>query len=54
MFAKNIMDAGNEFLDKPMEIPFIASWNRVQSAMPDVLERLYQAVEDDYQEFSSK
>ena len=48
------MNFGKEFLDKPMDIPFIPSWNRVQSAMPDVFERLYQAVEDDYQEFSSK
>lgn len=54
MFAKNIMDAGEEFLDKPMDIPFIPSWNRVQSAMPDIFERLYQAVEDDHLEFSSK
>lgn len=53
MFAKNIMDAGQIFLDNPMETPFIPSWNRVQSAMPDIFERLYQAVEDDYLEFSS-
>ncbi|MGY6277193.1 glycosyl transferase [Methylomonas sp. MgM2] len=53
MFSKNIMDAGQMFLSQPMETPFIPSWNRVQSAVPDILERLYQAVEDDYQEFSS-
>lgn len=53
MFAKNIMDAGQAYLDKPMDIPFIPSWNRVQSAMPDIFERLYQAVEEDYLEFSS-
>ena len=52
MFSKNIMDAGDFFLGQPMEIPFIPSWNRVQSAIPDILERLYQAVEEDYQEFS--
>lgn len=52
MFTKNIMDAGDFFLSQPMEIPFIPSWNRVQSAIPDILERLYQAVEEDYQEFS--
>jgi glucosyl-3-phosphoglycerate synthase len=54
MFAKNIIDAGQMFLDNPMETPFIPSWNRVQSAIPDIFERLYQAVEDDYQEFSKK
>ena len=52
MFTKNIMDAGDLFLNQPMEIPFIPSWNRVQSAVPDILERLYQAVEADYQEFT--
>jgi glucosyl-3-phosphoglycerate synthase len=52
MFAKNIMNAGEDFLNKPMDIPFIPSWNRVQSAMPDVFERLYEAVELDNEEFS--
>lgn len=54
MFAKNIMQAGQTFLEKPMETPFIPSWNRVISAMPDVLTRLAQAVEDDYLEFSER
>jgi glucosyl-3-phosphoglycerate synthase len=52
MFAKNIMDAGQTFLDNPMETPFIPSWNRVQSAMPDIFERLLHAVEEDHKEFS--
>jgi glucosyl-3-phosphoglycerate synthase len=52
MFAGNIMEAGQVFLDKPMEKPFVPCWNRVQSAMPDILERLYQAVEDDTKEYS--
>lgn len=52
MFAENVMTAGQIFLDKPMETPFIPSWNRVVSAMPDVLEQLKEAVELDYQEFS--
>lgn len=47
LFAENIMKAGQSFLNYPMERPFIPSWNRVQSAMPDVFERLVQAVEDD-------
>ena len=54
MFAKNIMDAGKRFLDNPMETPFIPSWSRVQSAIPDIFQRLYQAVEDDHAEFTSK
>jgi glucosyl-3-phosphoglycerate synthase len=52
MFAENVMTAGQIFLDHPMDTPFIPSWNRVISAMPDVLEQLKEAVELDYQEFS--
>lgn len=47
LFAQNIMNAGHHFLDNPMETPFIPSWNRVVSAIPDILERLYDAVEQD-------
>ena len=52
LFARNIMKAGESFLDNPMEAPFIPSWNRVISAMPDVLERLKAAVEEDNERFS--
>jgi glucosyl-3-phosphoglycerate synthase len=52
MFARNIIDAGNIFLEQPMETPFIHSWNRVVSAMPDIFERLVEAVEDDRKTFS--
>lgn len=47
LFAENILAAGKSFLDNPMETPFIPSWNRVISAVPDILERLYDAVEED-------
>ncbi|MFQ3196443.1 MAG: glucosyl-3-phosphoglycerate synthase [Paraglaciecola sp.] len=50
LFAHNIMKAGESFLDNPMETPFIPSWNRVVSAMPNVLDRLKTAVEEDYNE----
>ncbi len=49
MFAKNIITAGQIFLEKPMETPFIPSWNRVASAIPDIYEKLYHAVEKDNQ-----
>ncbi len=52
MFAKNIMNAGQTFLENPMETPFIPTWNRVISAEPNILEELKQAVEDDNKEFS--
>lgn len=53
MFAENILEAGNTFLDQPMETPFIPSWNRVISAVPDILSQIKKAVEEDYEEFSA-
>ena len=47
LFAQSIMDAGKDFLDNPMETPFIASWSRVMSAMPNVFDRINEAVEAD-------
>ena len=52
LFAENIIKAGNDFLDNPMETPFIPSWNRVITAVPDIFERLVTAVEEDHNEFS--
>jgi glucosyl-3-phosphoglycerate synthase len=52
MFAQNIITAGETFLENPMETPFIPSWNRVISAIPDILERLHDAVEKDNEIFS--
>lgn len=54
LFAENIMKAGEAFLDRPMERPFIPSWSRVISAVPDVLERLSEAVEADHAEFAGQ
>ena len=51
MFAQNIIAAGNEFLDKPMDKPFMPSWDRVISAIPDILDRLLWAVDEDTREF---
>ncbi|MEM1113695.1 MAG: glycosyl transferase [Pseudomonadota bacterium] len=51
LFAENIMKAGEAFLDRPMERPFIPTWNRVMSAMPDFLDRLEDAVEEDWREY---
>ena len=48
LFAGNIVKAGEIFLQKPMETPFIPSWNRVRSAKPDALEQLAAAVEADH------
>lgn len=54
MFAKNILLAGQTFLENPMEKPFMPSWNRVVSAIPDILPRFKEAVELDMQEFGGK
>lgn len=51
-FSENLFNAGQQFLDKPMETPFIPSWNRVASAVPDIFSRLRDAVEEDNKEFS--
>lgn len=53
LFAENIMRAGNYFLENPMDAPFIASWNRVVAAVPNILEEIREAVEADAAEFSS-
>lgn len=47
MFTQAILDAGQSFIDRPNDKPFIPSWSRVQSAFPDILQRIYQAVEED-------
>ena len=52
LFASNVMSAGEYFLERPMDKPFIPSWNRVISAIPDILDQLKRAVEEDFQEFS--
>ncbi len=54
LFASNIMEAGDHFLDRPMDKPFIPSWNRVISAIPDILDQLKVAVEADFQEYGIK
>lgn len=53
VFAQNVMVGGEHFLERPMEKPFIPSWNRVIAAVPDVMEQLYEAVEADHREVFS-
>ena len=47
LFALNIMKAGESFFENPMETPFIPTWNRVLSAIPDFLDRFKESVELD-------
>ena len=47
LFAMNIMKAGEAFILNPMDTPFIPTWSRVKSAIPDFLIRLEKAVNED-------
>ncbi len=52
LFAANIVEAGQSFLDNPLETPFIPNWNRVQAANPDIMRKMIEAVRADTEEFS--
>ncbi len=46
-FTKGIELASKAFVEDPLRIPLISSWNRVTSAIPDFLERLKNAADED-------
>ncbi len=46
-FAKSIDIAAKAVLEDPLGTPLIPNWNRVTSAVPDFLDRLRTAVEED-------
>ena len=52
LFALNIMKAGEFFFKNPMDTPFIPTWSRVKSAIPDILTRLKDTVEEDNKKYS--
>ena len=47
LFASNIMIAGDSFFQDPMATPFIPTWSRVNSALPNFLERFKNSVLED-------
>lgn len=47
LFAQSIIHAGDAFLQNPQLRPVIPSWNRVMSADPNILQKIYSAVEAD-------
>jgi len=47
VFVESIINAGDEYLANPMEVPFMPTWNRVRAACPDFLGDFYDAVEAD-------
>jgi glucosyl-3-phosphoglycerate synthase len=52
LFAENLMKAGKVYLERPMEQPFIPHWDRVANAIPDIYDRLIDAVEKDRATYS--
>ena len=51
LFALNIMKAGELFFENPMDTPFIPTWHRVKSAIPDFLDRFKESVHKDNKDF---
>jgi glucosyl-3-phosphoglycerate synthase len=52
-FAEAIRFAGEMFFEDPLGVPLIPNWNRINSALPDFLDRLYQAVEKDQMDLAA-
>ncbi|MEW6738602.1 MAG: glycosyl transferase [Nitrospirota bacterium] len=46
-FTKGITTAAQAIMDNPLGPPLIPSWDRVTSAIPDILVRIREAVEED-------
>ncbi|MDV7144628.1 glycosyl transferase [Tropicimonas sp. TH_r6] len=51
LFARNVVLAGQIFLDNPAEPPSIPTWNRVHSADPSLMGDMLKAVEQDAAEY---
>jgi glucosyl-3-phosphoglycerate synthase len=47
-FLKGIKLASEGFLEDPLGVPMISNWARVTAAVPDIFDRLIDAVETDY------
>lgn len=46
-FTKGIKKASDIIMEDPLGVPLISSWDRVTSAIPDILVRIREAVEED-------
>ena len=46
-FTNGIRIAGKNIMEDPLGIPLIPNWNRVISAIPSILEKLEDVVEED-------
>ena len=47
LFSRVVVAAGDEFLHRPDEAPFIHNWSRVVSAVPDIFDQMLGEVEAD-------
>jgi len=47
LFANNVFKAGKDFLENPDHPVFIPNWKRVMSAIPNYLDKFYEAVDLD-------
>jgi len=47
-FLKGIKLATEGFLEDPLGVPMISNWSRVAAAVPDIFDRLVDAVEEDH------
>ena len=52
LFAENIMKAGESFILNPMDTPFIPTWSRVKSAIPNFLVRLKDVINEDNKKYN--
>ncbi len=44
-FARSLHEAAQEFIENPLGLPLMPSWNRVQAAVPDFFDLLVNAVD---------
>ncbi|MGB2201333.1 MAG: glycosyl transferase [Pseudooceanicola atlanticus] len=52
LFAENIMEAGQIFLDNPSETPFIPTWSRVHAADSSLMTDMLKAVAADLKDYA--
>jgi len=46
-FTRGLQKASEQIMKDPLGVPLIASWDRVTSAIPDILEQISKAVQED-------
>jgi glucosyl-3-phosphoglycerate synthase len=46
-FTKGIKTAAEVITKDPLGVPLISSWDRVTAALPDILDRIRESVDED-------